>query len=269
MYLSLPLCRILTTSELSAVIVHELAHFKGEDTAFSLNFYPIYRGTVAAIDGVAQTAGKITALGSHIPIRGVGMLAVVGALTLCPSIFMLRFFLECFASAESAISRERELTADSLAAASMGPISIASALFKIHAFAGLWPCLSSILRDALLAGYVEINGETQSAQRLFANLCDTFAFMAKTRIEEGTSLDGLDATTIPHPTDSHPPLNVRLAALGKSLSDLRADALNVTPDVRSSTVIDNYQAIECDLSQVERAILGPRQPSLEQPGLAA
>lgn len=35
MYLSVPLCRILTVEELSAVIAHELGHFRGEDTVCS------------------------------------------------------------------------------------------------------------------------------------------------------------------------------------------------------------------------------------------
>jgi Zn-dependent protease with chaperone function len=49
MYLSLPLCRILSRAELSAVVLHELAHFKGEDAKFSIHFYPIYRGISESI----------------------------------------------------------------------------------------------------------------------------------------------------------------------------------------------------------------------------
>jgi Zn-dependent protease with chaperone function len=40
--------------ELSAVIVHELGHFKGADTAFSLHFYSIYRGTFDSLQGVSE-----------------------------------------------------------------------------------------------------------------------------------------------------------------------------------------------------------------------
>jgi Zn-dependent protease with chaperone function len=49
LYCSLPLCRILSGSEVSAVIDHELGHFKGLDTNFSESFYPIYCGTASAI----------------------------------------------------------------------------------------------------------------------------------------------------------------------------------------------------------------------------
>ena len=49
LYLSLPLMRILSSEELSAVIGHELGHFRGKDTKFSLRFYPIYAGTIRAL----------------------------------------------------------------------------------------------------------------------------------------------------------------------------------------------------------------------------
>jgi Zn-dependent protease with chaperone function len=268
MYLSLPLCRVLCPQELSAVIAHELAHFKGEDTRFSLDFYPIYRSTVAAISDVSETAGKIANLGRFIPIRGVGLLAVLGSLTLFPSIFMLRFFLECFSAAENAISRDREIAADSFAATTVDPTSTASALVKIHAFAGLWADLNSILRDALLAGYVQMDGEERSTQ-FFANLCDVFVMMAETRIDDQTAFDGLEVATLPHPTDSHPPLHVRLAALGTNLSQVRRNASTISLDAPSSEVVDNYQMLELELSAVERLIVGPAQASGKETGLAA
>ncbi|HLX30177.1 MAG TPA: M48 family metalloprotease [Casimicrobiaceae bacterium] len=43
LYLSLSLMRLLSKEELCAVIGHELGHFRGEDTAYSLRFAPIYR----------------------------------------------------------------------------------------------------------------------------------------------------------------------------------------------------------------------------------
>lgn len=52
LYCSLPLCRIFSVEEFSAVIGHELAHFKGEDTKFSERFYQIYRGTASSIDSL-------------------------------------------------------------------------------------------------------------------------------------------------------------------------------------------------------------------------
>ena len=38
LFICLPLCRIMNQAELQAVIVHELAHFRGEDTEFGRRF---------------------------------------------------------------------------------------------------------------------------------------------------------------------------------------------------------------------------------------
>jgi Zn-dependent protease with chaperone function len=95
LYCSLPLCRILSQDELSAVIGHELGHFKGFDTKFSQKFFPIYRGTASAIVSLQETGGE-----------GSSMIALL------PAIAILSYFLECFSVAESRISRVRELEAD-------------------------------------------------------------------------------------------------------------------------------------------------------------
>src|SRR5205809_564639 len=58
LYCSLPLCRILSTGEFSAVVGHELGHFKGLDTKFSQSFYPIYRGTASSIASLQETGGE-------------------------------------------------------------------------------------------------------------------------------------------------------------------------------------------------------------------
>src|SRR5438552_1906410 len=58
MYLSLPLCRVISQEELKAILGHELGHFKGLDTKFSRDFFPIYRGTVNALAGLAQNMGE-------------------------------------------------------------------------------------------------------------------------------------------------------------------------------------------------------------------
>lgn len=71
MYLSVPLCHLLTVQELSAVIAHELGHFRGADTVFTLRFYPIYRGAIASLQGVSKVANKITKYGGVVPLVGV------------------------------------------------------------------------------------------------------------------------------------------------------------------------------------------------------
>ena len=138
MYLSLPLCRILSTQELSAVVFHELSHFKGEDANFTIHFYPIYRGISDSLYGVSNASAQFANIGSYIPIAGFKVMFLVASLFLFPSIYLLRFFFDAFSYAENQISRERELAADALAAHVQGSEPIANALVKLAAFSSIW-----------------------------------------------------------------------------------------------------------------------------------
>jgi len=55
-----------TVAEFTAIVGHELGHFRGEDTAMSQQFYPIYRGTTAAIEGLAAS-GELASSGRVAP----------------------------------------------------------------------------------------------------------------------------------------------------------------------------------------------------------
>ncbi len=254
MYLSAPLCRILTPKELSAVIAHELGHFKGADTAFTLRFYPIYRGAADSLQGVAQTAVRIAKSTQYIPFVAFRIIGWVGSLSLYPSLFMIRFFLECFAGAERSVSREREIAADAVAAETAGAENIATALVKIVAFTGIWDQVTSAMRDGLMAGYLSIDGAQYDARQFFANVSEVYA-LTVSQCSEPNALDGLDAKTIPHPTDSHPPLSIRLAALGRNLLDIRLDGLNLSPRPSSNEIIDNCEKLEEQLSLMEQSLL--------------
>lgn len=254
MYISAPLCRILTSEQLSAVIAHELGHFKGADTKFSLKFYPIYRGAFDSLHALAQAA-------SH---------SERGAITLVPAFHMLAFFLECFAGAANKISREREIAADAVAAETVGAANIAAALAKIVAFTGMWGSLTAVMQESLQKGTITFQDKEYDAQRFFSNASNVFAYLVETNAEP-KALEGLDAKVIPHPTDSHPPLSARLAALKTTLAEVGPDALNVSPDPASSSVIDKLEELEMQLSLVQQLLLNPEQRNrfLEQPAEAA
>lgn len=217
LYLSTSLCRILTKPELEAIIGHELGHFRGEDTAFSQRFYPIYRGTEEALVALVQHSGGA---------RNVALL---------PAIYTLSFFMESFARAESAVSREREFLADQAGAEAAGTRPMASALAKVHAFVSVWKQVPSQIEELLNAGQ-----PVESAGALYASLV---------RQAIGPhALEGLDAQQMPHPIDSHPPLSQRLAALGTSLDEVSEAALLVAPDEPALGLFTAGEELEAQLT---------------------
>jgi hypothetical protein len=46
---------VLSRAEVDAAIGHELAHFVGEDTEYSLRFVPIYDGVSRSLETLTQT----------------------------------------------------------------------------------------------------------------------------------------------------------------------------------------------------------------------
>ena len=65
-----------------------------------------------------------------------------------------------------------------------------------------------------------------------------------------THFVGLDEK-LAHPTDTHPPLGVRLEALGHSLAAIETAALNVSPVSKAIELIDNYETTEKELTGLE------------------
>jgi len=207
LYCSLPLLRILTVGELSAVIAHELGHFRGDDTAFSQRFYPIHAGTSAAIQGLA--------------VSGSGARRIA----LLPAIAIFEFLLHRFAVADGRHARERELVADQASTEVTSARVVATALVKSHAYGPLWP-------DALeqaTARPVRPGERVPNASEIFASAASHAAGPAL--------LDGILERHTPHPTDRHPSLAVRLDALGVSLQDVAADALRVAPAEPAASLV--------------------------------
>ncbi|HXH05492.1 MAG TPA: M48 family metallopeptidase, partial [Vicinamibacterales bacterium] len=174
LFVSLALARILTIEEFRAVLGHELAHYKGQDTEFSRKFYPIYRGTWDALAGLERSG------------EGPGQIALL------PARAVLSFFLEAFATAEREIGRERELAADREGAVVAGTRAIAAALVKVHAFADCWTAIRGEMARVLGDG------------RAYTNVSSLFASVAAAAARP-EALAGLADRRSAHPTDSHPP----------------------------------------------------------------
>ena len=70
LYLPLPYMAFLDRAQVSAVIAHELGHFTGEDTGYSLRFAPIYRSFLTASSpSPTSTTRRTTARASGSPRR--------------------------------------------------------------------------------------------------------------------------------------------------------------------------------------------------------
>ena len=181
LYLPAPYLGVLDGRELSAVIGHELAHFAGEDTAYSRRFTPIYAGLHRAL----------TALGN------VGL----GDLLARPAAYVGHRSLGTFDAAVARWSRARESEADRRGAQVSGAPPAASALLRVGV-------LGPVVGEMLASAY----GEPDAApDDLVAGVLD--AIPAAGFPDPGAHLDDRQA----HPTDTHPPDRQRIAALGVPL----------------------------------------------------
>ena len=225
LYLSLPFIRIFSMGELKAVVGHELGHFRGEDTRYSLKFYPIYSGTQQAIQ--ALMAGTDNSAGS---------------LTILPGYVLLMFFMERFALAESKISRFRELKADQAGSEVSSSIALITSLLKMGAFASLWPELRKSMADALNQGKAITNASSLYAESAADSMTPEVLFETI-------------HTSIPHPTDSHPTTAQRISNLGLSLDELKASIVASDANDSAVTLLSNPAELEKEITRFEHQVL--------------
>lgn len=224
LYLSLPLMRILSVPELTAVIGHELGHFRGQDTEFSLRFYPIYAGTSQALQALKSDGdGKLQEFG----FKSIGLI---------PATALLTFFMMQFAKAERSIGRDRELEADKAGASVASSSALATSLIKVAAFAPAWSYVRSAMVEAL------------QEQKVYQNTSSMFHDIAvkNTRPEIFETIGSSVAT---HPTDTHPSTEARLTSLGHTMADFLID------DLRPSEIlIDTSVSLIRDLNALEEEL---------------
>ncbi len=225
LYLSLPLARILTRDEITGIIGHELGHFRGEDTYYSLRFSPVYAGLSHALQNTHATAND-----------GIGGIAKLPAFT------VLSYMIEVFHKNVSAISREREFAADKAASEVAPPEALASSLLKIGLYAGAWYSLEN-----------RVVGRMQKG--IFArNLSLLFASIVKYDVNEETLpevIDKIAEQTISHPTDSHPPTANRISELGLNIDNIERDLLRM-PEDTCIGLFDKPEALEQSLTELQQ-----------------
>ena len=185
---------ILDEAETTAVIGHELGHFAGADTEFSMRFVPIYHGIERSLVVIGQTLVESEWLQRA---------------TLHPAFMLGAYFMESFDHAVMHWSRVRELEADAAGAQLAGNLAAASALVRISA-------IDPMLQDRLATHIAQATNVTpgQSAvQDLPTAILHEIAALPLTLPEEEM------ATQLPHPSDTHPSNGERVASLNVSIDD--------------------------------------------------
>jgi Zn-dependent protease with chaperone function len=201
MGLGLPLLQILSLTQFRAVLAHEFGHYYGGDTSLG----PWVYKTRAAIG------------------RTIERLSWHSSILSKPFLFYGLLFLRLTLS----VSRQQELSADQLAARTIGGRPLIDGLKLVHAAALAYvPYVGSEIVPALKAGYRPPMSDGfkrfLSAEAISKALSE---FMSK-ELAEGEA----------NPYDSHPALKERIAALGESAEgraedDDAAPALSLLADV--------------------------------------
>jgi Zn-dependent protease with chaperone function len=223
LYLSLPLARILSTDELRGLLGHEFAHFAPADQAAANRFVPAFLSAEHAFHVWRHRSGGVRA-------------ALVW-----PALAVLSLLMEEFGPAAGRLGLVREEAADRAAAGLVGPATFASGLVKAHGFAPAWDAVTSAMDRAVAEGTQYVNAGLVFAQVVAANaIPERFA--------------GLGARALSHPSDSHPPLGARLAALGIDPREVGVAALVIEPAQPAIGLVDGYESIEQELSTVEHRL---------------
>jgi Zn-dependent protease with chaperone function len=203
MGLGLPLLQVLSVMQLRAVLAHEFGHYYGGDTALG----PWVYKTRAAIARTVMQLSEHSSMLSK-PFQLYGLL-------------FLRLTLR--------VSRMQELSADALAARTVGSRPLAEGLKVLSGAGAVYePYLASEVFPALKAGY-----RPPLAQGFNE-------FLAAGHIASGIRAV-IDAEMIAgetDPYDSHPPLRERLAALSQmaydEVSDTSPPAVSLLSDLDSN-----------------------------------
>lgn len=227
LYLSLPLMRLFNRSELTAVVGHELGHFSAKDTAFSTKFAPVYRGL----------GNSINALSS----------ANEGALSLAklPALIVLASMYESFEKNVASISREREFEADKVGVSVSSGKDLAYSLSKVILFSPLWNNVRIDNIKRLNAGKISENLSLIFKDKSAYNL-------SKQQLDE--QKENILASSISHPTDTHPILIERLKNVGFNSEKISIENILKQGD-SCSDLVDNIEQIEKDLTLLEHRMM--------------
>jgi Zn-dependent protease with chaperone function/uncharacterized tellurite resistance protein B-like protein len=228
LFISAPLSRLLSRDEFSSVVGHELGHFRGQDTAYSMRFAPVYAGLGKALGAIATDEDD-----------GASGLAKL------PAIALLSHMYEIFATNEAKISRDREHKADEAGAEAGSPLALSTALIKVSLYSSLWDHAR------------KQNIERLNQGKIANNLSVVFQDTAKYDVEHENIEEIMKSTlgqSISHPTDSHPPVSKRLKELGIRAEEITKDMLFVPSDA-AIQLLDKHHEVEEEITLLEHKLM--------------
>ncbi len=190
LYVSLALLRVLDREETDAVLAHEMGHFVGGDTAFTLRMAPRRAASVRYLVALADSA--------------------------LPVFYFMNAYFAAFNLALLRAERDREFAADALSARIVSGAALGRALVKIAAYSSYRTRVEAKLFD---------NDRTHESLSIASRIADGFATYAA---GEDCSLD-LRVAATPHPFDTHPALDARLDAVGARVAGADLAAVLLAP----------------------------------------
>lgn len=237
LFVSLSLLKKLPGQEADAVLLHELAHFSGNDTLYSQRIAPLLARYNHFLEGLYE-----------------------GGLSR-PVFYFAVMFRALYEISLGSLSRQREFRADRLAAEGTSPHDMAHALLRITAYSQYRAELEKEFFDA-----EEAHEQVNLSERIDGGfLAYTHSFVDKHNVGELATA---------HPFDSHPPLQQRLEAIGfRATPDAMRDALydesigTWFQKIESAEMLerDQWNAYEEQFRQFHENILAYRYiPSNEQ-----
>lgn len=171
----------LAADELRGIVAHEMAHFSGQDLAYSERFAPIYHGFERRVMSLAEYEHDNW----------------IGKVFLRPGRMVAMYALYRFRAVERHWSRVREHEADKAGAALVGAPAFAVGLTR-----------AILLETRLHALLATIDRSVQAGEDIVEQLRLSI---------QGSPLTDLGDERMAHPFDAHPVLAERLDALGVSL----------------------------------------------------
>lgn len=231
LHLSLGHLALLGKDETSAIISHELAHFAGEDTAYSERFLPVYNGFGHSLDAVAE-AGRAKD----------GSLSFLAS----PALSLGYYVLERFHLTVQHWSRIREFEADAKSAHHTSKDIAGRALLRHGA--------ASEVVDPTIA---ETWTNPAAAPADLVPL-----IIERARQSEAPAADFAMDQAMPHPMDSHPPNSKRLEAFGFPMTRNRLAEARTIPASEPSPLADYFVEPQTISSEVTEGFLHAAQRSV-------